>query len=105
MNYIAGTLLTFIPNESKAFWAFVYLMKELNWRAIYRGQKSSKLSNLLQLTASKVGQSIVSHLMKEGMDLTKILSPFFLTMFMFKSPLHVAWRILDLFLVGNTKFI
>jgi hypothetical protein len=46
MNFIAVVILTVIPEEEDAFWAFVFVMSERGWRDIFN-PKSDKIAQVL----------------------------------------------------------
>lgn len=107
MNYIAAMLLTHISNEELAFLVFTHLMRAKRWRELYL-ESMIKLHSLLQLLAKELKRrlpEVYSHLLKLGMELNGLFSHIFLTGFIYRTPINLATRIFDLFIIGHEKVL
>lgn len=107
MGFIAGILLMHMHSEELAFWAFVGVMDNKNWRRIYEVH-TPKLFELLAVLTDDIKiilPRVYQHLQNYEFEFS-IFARYFLTICSYKVPLKLAVRIMDVFLLeGEDKLI
>ena len=101
MNYLAAMLLKYIDNEELAFFAFIKVMQEFSWREVYI-DPMNKLSYLIENLIDQLEiyvPNVIEHLRNLGIELNGLFSHIFLTAFIYKTPLDLAAKIFDLFIL------
>ncbi|OMJ86740.1 hypothetical protein SteCoe_11676 [Stentor coeruleus] len=98
MNFIVGTLLMYL-SEEKAFWTFVSIMFEKNWRELFKEEtpKLTKLLHSLKIKLKEKCPEVYNHLKSEGIEMT-VFAKYFLTFFMCEQEKELGVRVLDSFL-------
>lgn len=107
MNYVAAMLLRYIQSEEQAFLVFVSLMETGGWRELYQ-VSMARLHQLLDLLAKDLKRRLpntFSHLAKLGLEFSGVFSHIFLTGFVYRTPMKLATRIFDLFIVEREKVL
>ena len=103
MNFIVGILLLYLPEE-KAFWAFVSIMFQKDWRGMFT-ENTPKLSKLLLELKSRIEKSdaeLFNHFAAEGIDIT-VFAKYFLTLFSCDGNIELATRVIDIFLCDGDE--
>jgi len=105
MNYIAGIMLYYIPDEEQVFWCLVNLMQSerWQWRFIYT-EGFPKLQTLLGVLQERMQiefPRIYKHLQDNFLEIIGTFSPLFMTLFVYMTPLEVSSRLFELFLIDG----
>jgi len=106
MSFVAGTLLLVIQDEELAFWAFVFLMYDYDWRAVYL-PGTPKLNDLQMSLNRKLEASlldVVKHFEANDVQ-TVMMSQHFLTLLAYKAKHRFSVRVMDLVLVQGGDVI
>ena len=106
MSFVAGTLLMIIQDEELAFWAFVFLMYDYDWRAVYL-PGTPKLNDLQSALNRKLELNL-PNIMKhfEANDVqTIMMSQHFLTLLAYKAKHRFSVRVMDLVLAQGGDVI
>jgi hypothetical protein len=101
MGFIVGILLMNVESEELAFWTFVQIMYDKNWRLVFRCG-TPKLVTMLESLGRQIKQRLPEvhrHFLNEGVELMICFSQYFITLFMYDTPLDMSHRIMDLFLL------
>lgn len=104
LNYIVGMLLYFIQDEEQVFWCLINLMQgPWQWRYLYTDgfPKLHDLTSTLKERMSMEFPRILRHLQDNFLEVTGTFSPLFMTLFVYMTPLDVASRLFDLFLIDG----
>lgn len=107
MNYLAGVLLLYIPDESLAFALLADLMQRLSWRALYV-KDMPKLVELITTLHTSVKErlpELYTHLNQHDVNPFSVFSHLFLTAFLHATPFGFGVRIFELFLVGGEEVL
>ena len=105
VNYIVALLLVQIGDEERAFWCLVSLMYRKNWRMVY-DNNTPKLMSLLQVVRQKLQKEdpqLLDHLESEDLSMAAAFSPVFITLFIYCTPLDIATRIFEYFLLDGER--
>mmetsp|Transcript_21368 Transcript_21368/g.24832 ORF Transcript_21368/g.24832 Transcript_21368/m.24832 type:complete len:410 (+) Transcript_21368:41-1270(+) len=93
--------------EENTFWILVHLMKEKNWRSIYKKdfpkmfEMTKYLEKLIQTQLPEIHAAILA----SDSTIFDLFHEGFITFLMTYAPLAVGKRIVDLFLIDNEKLI
>eukprot|EP00826_Nyctotherus_ovalis_P004630 TRINITY_DN11014_c0_g1_i6.p1 TRINITY_DN11014_c0_g1~~TRINITY_DN11014_c0_g1_i6.p1 ORF type:complete len:183 (+),score=29.94 TRINITY_DN11014_c0_g1_i6:48-551(+) len=107
MNYVAAMLLRYIQSEEQALLVFISLMETGRWRELYQ-VSMARLHQLLDLLTKHLKRhlpNIFSHLVELGLEFSGLFSHIFLTGFVYRTPIKLATRIFDLFIVEREKVL
>ena len=108
MNFIVFLFLENLEsNEERAFWLLVSMMKHLKWRKLYKFD-TPKLMNLLERLRKKMKkevEDIYLHLVEQELPLEGMFAPYFLTLFLYSTPVNIAVKIIDCFLYRGEDFL
>lgn len=108
MNYIVFLfLINCNDSEERAFWLLVAMMQKLKWRKLYKldTPKLIKLLGRLKKKMKKEVEDVYQHLMDMDLPIEGIFAPYFLTLFLYSTPIHIAERIIDCFLYKGEDFM
>jgi len=108
MNFIVFLFLQNLDsNEERAFWLLVGMMKHLKWRKLYKldTPKLMKLLERLKKKMKKEVEDIYDHLINQELPIEGIFAPYFLTLFLYSTPVNIAEKIIDWFLYKGEDFI
>lgn len=100
MNFLAGLLLTYIPEEADAFGALVVLMHGRGLRALYLPDMSLLQVRLWQL-GKLMSPSLLTHLESHGALPVLFAPSWFITCFAADFPIHFAARVMDLVITDS----
>ena len=105
MNYIAGIMLYYIPDEEQVFWCLVNLMQSerWQWRFIYT-EGFPKLQTLLGVLQERMQiefPRIYKHLQDNFLEIIGTFTPLIMTLFVYMTPLEVSSRLFELFLIDG----
>ena len=104
INYIVGILLFYIGDEEQVFWCLINLMqKKWKWRFIYTNG-FPKLQQLLAVLKDRMQAEfprILNHLNQNFLEIVGTFSPLFMTLFVYMTPLDVASKLFELFLIDG----
>lgn len=106
LTFVVGPLLLNMPDE-EAFCVLVRLMKEYSMRGFYTPKMEGLQLRLYQF--DKLLQehlpAIFKHLNKEGIRSSMYASQWFLTLFAYRFPLPIVFRILDILFAEGLEVI
>eukprot|EP00826_Nyctotherus_ovalis_P002371 TRINITY_DN10469_c0_g1_i2.p1 TRINITY_DN10469_c0_g1~~TRINITY_DN10469_c0_g1_i2.p1 ORF type:complete len:343 (+),score=57.76 TRINITY_DN10469_c0_g1_i2:184-1212(+) len=107
MNYLAGVLLLYIPDESLAFALLADLMQRLNWRTLYVKEmpKLVELINTLHTSIKERLPELYTHLSQHDVNPFSVFSHLFLTTFLHATPFSFGVRIFELFLIAGEEVL
>lgn len=108
MNFIVFLFLKNLDdNEERAFWLLVAMMNKLKWRKLYKldTPKLMKLLERLRKKMKKEVPEVYQHLMDQDLPIEGIFAPYFLTLFLYSTPINIAERIIDCFLYKGEDFL
>ena len=105
MGFIAGLLLMNIPSEAQAFWTFVQIMTEKDWRSIFLyvlcSETTPKLLSLLEVLESEINKNLPdlnAFLQARELHFGMVFTQRLITLFACDGPVALAERVLDVFL-------
>ena len=101
LNYVAAMILLYINKEELAFFTLVHIMYNFDWRQVYT-EEMPKLTILIDLFISKLEMylpKVYNHLRVLEVDISGLFSHVFLSIFIYCTPLSLAVRIFDLFML------
>lgn len=101
MGFIVGMLLIHMESEEMAFWTFVQIMYDKNWRLVFK-RGTPKLVSMLESLGRQIKKrhpEVHRHFAVEGVEMMVCFSQYFITLFMYDTPFDMAFRIMDLFLL------
>ncbi|KAJ3044516.1 GTPase-activating protein [Rhizophlyctis rosea] len=95
--FIVGALLLNMPDE-EAFCVLVRLMKDYNLRELYTPQMTGLQLRLYQYDKllEELFPAVHKHLEQQDVKSTMYASPWFMTMFAYRFPLNIVFRIMDI---------
>jgi hypothetical protein len=105
MNFIAATMLLTQKDELMSFYTFLHVMRDKNWRELYK-HGTPGLLTLLEQTDQLVARllpGLHSHLSKSNLE--GCFAQFFLTVYLSSLPWDAALRVLDMFLLEGGQFL
>mmetsp|Transcript_19878 Transcript_19878/g.19499 ORF Transcript_19878/g.19499 Transcript_19878/m.19499 type:complete len:172 (+) Transcript_19878:457-972(+) len=108
MNFIVFLFLEkFDSNEERAFWLLVAMMKHLRWRKLYKLDTPKLITMLERLRKRLIKEvpEIYNHMVEQELPIEGVFAPFFLTLFLYSTPVHIALRIIDCFLYKGEDFL
>eukprot|EP01016_Furgasonia_blochmanni_P041266 TRINITY_DN5335_c0_g2_i2.p1 TRINITY_DN5335_c0_g2~~TRINITY_DN5335_c0_g2_i2.p1 ORF type:complete len:478 (+),score=93.14 TRINITY_DN5335_c0_g2_i2:66-1436(+) len=96
-----------INYEELAFWLFVHINHDLNWREVYRSgtPKAIQLVRSLSLKIRDSLPEVYIHITKRDLSILTCFTQFFVTILLYNTPLEHSARILDMFLIASENFI
>ena len=104
LNYVVGIILYYISDEEQVFWCLYSLMQsKWQWRWIYT-EGLPKLQGLLMLLEDRIQNEfplIKKHLKDNCLEICGTFSPLFMTLFVYMTPLDVATKLFELFLIDG----
>lgn len=98
MNFIVFIFLENLErDEERTFWLLVSMMKHHKWRKLYKldTPKLLKLLDKLKKKMKKEVEDIYLHLMQNDLPIEGVFAPYFLTLFLYSTPINIAVRIID----------
>lgn len=101
MGFIVGILLMHMESEELAFWTFVQIMHDKNWRLVFK-TGTPKLLTMLESLSRQIKHKIPDvhrHFVAEGVEVMVCFAQYFITLFMYDTPLAMSVRIMGLFLL------
>lgn len=105
MNYIVGLMLFYIRDEEQVFWCLVSLMhhRSRNWRATYIDgfPKLQSMSKILEQKIKLNYPDVLAHLDENGLQIEGTFSAFFMTLYVYKTPLEIATRLFEVFILDG----
>lgn len=106
LSFIVGCLVLCMPDE-EAFCLLVKLMNGYNMRGMYSPRMESLQLRLYQFNKALSDQlpEVDRHLSNEGIRSSMYASQWFLTLFAYRFPLPVVFRIMDVILAEGFDFI
>ncbi|CAG9317093.1 unnamed protein product [Blepharisma stoltei] len=107
MGFIVACLIMQISNEELAFWAFVQVMFEYNWRLMFTNG-TPKLINMIKNTEKSIKYrfpEILEHIEENELTLVSCFAQYMVTIFLYDTPLDISVRIMDLFLLEGEKLM
>jgi hypothetical protein len=108
MNFIAFLFLQNLDqSEERAFWLLVAMMNHLKWRKLYK-LDTPKLLKLLKRLKNKMIKDVNDvylHLVDNDLPIEGVFAPYFLTLFLYSTPIPIAERIIDCFLYKGEDFL
>ena len=108
MNFIVFLFLENLENnEERAFWLLVAMMKHLKWRKLYKldTPKLMKLLDRLKKKMKKEIPDVHDHMVALELPIEGVFAPYFLTLFLYSTPMNIAERIIDCFLYKGEDFL
>jgi TBC1 domain family protein 1 len=108
MNFIVFLFLENLDrDEERAFWLLVAMMNHLKWRKLYKldTPKLMKLLGRLKKKMIKEVEDVYMHLAQQELPVEGVFAPYFLTLFLYSTPINIAERIIDCFLYRGEEFI
>lgn len=108
MNFIVFLFLENLErDEERAFWLLVAMMKKLKWRKLYKldTPKLMKLLDRLKKKMKKEVEDVYLHMMEQDLFVEGVFAPYFLTLFLYSTPIVIAERIIDCFLYKGEDFL
>ena len=102
-NFIAALLIIILKDEELAFWTFVNIMTEKNWRLVFV-EGTPKLMDMLERLKSDLSKRfplIWRHLCENEVLVESVFSQAFITLFIYYTEVKLAKRIFEIFLVGE----
>jgi len=110
-NFIVAVLLRNIPSERYAFWTFVQLMYDKNWRYLFL-HNTPKLIRMLELFLELIKKRLYDVYLRfkelniiDAGEFNGIFTHYFMTIFCGYVPVEYANRILDMFWIYEEKII
>jgi hypothetical protein len=103
-------MLFYIEDEEQVFWCFVALMhdKIRNWRAVYT-EGFPKVKSMCKVLEQKIKYNfpdVLKHLKYNGLEIEGTFISFFMTLYVYRTPLEIATRIFEIFILdGETALI
>jgi hypothetical protein len=105
MNFIVATILLTQEDELMCFYTFLHVMRDKNWREIYKPGTPGLLT-LLEQTDQLVARLLPGlHSILQTTNLEGCFSQFFLTVYLSSLPWDAALRVLDMFLLEGGEFL
>ena len=108
MNFIASMLLRVMPDQEDAFWAFVFLMFERDWRTIF-SDDAKKVGYLLADLESHLKvhcRQVYRHVLKdEFASWEASFASQVITLFICDYEFEHAARVMDLFMLEGEQVI
>ncbi|CAG9333150.1 unnamed protein product [Blepharisma stoltei] len=107
MGFIVGCLIIHINQEELAFWAFVQIMFEYNWRLMFK-QGTPKLINMINNTTKTIKSrfpDLSKHIDENDLTLVSCFAQYMITIFLYDTPFDISVRIFDLFLLEGEKLM
>ena len=98
MNFIVFLFLENLEgDEERAFWLLVGMMKHLKWRKLYKldTPKLIKLLERLKKKMKKEAEDIYIHFVEQELLIEGVFAPYFLTLFLYSTPINIAEKIID----------
>lgn len=108
MNFIVFLFLKNLEqDEERAFWLLVAMMKHLKWRKLYKldTPKLLKLLDRLKKKMKKEVEDVLIHLMEHDLPIEGVFAPYFITLFLYSTPIVTAEKIIDCFLYKGEDFL
>lgn len=108
INYIANTILSNLNSERASFWLFSHIMNELNWRYMFVDSlpKLKRMINIFKIKVKEQLPEVASHIKSFGKGIfTALITPYFISIFSYNSPVEYANRVLDLFWFYQERII
>ena len=108
MNFIASMLLRVIPDQEDAFWAFVFLMFERDWRTLFSDETKKVTYLLKDLDAYfKVNcKSVYRHVQKdEFASWEASFASQLITLFICDYDFKYAQQVMDLFMLEGEQIL
>jgi len=105
MNYLAAMLIYIVKNEERAFLILMHIMYNQDWRLTYM-EGMEKLMSLVKWFSKEVKYrvpNVYNHLKQLEIDFYGVFSHIFLSAFIYKTPIELAIRIFDIFLIDKEK--
>ena len=103
MNFIAGVLLINLPEE-KAFWTFVSIMFDKDWRGLFI-EGMPRLNKILTEFKQKVEFNdalLFKHLIEHGVEIN-VFAKYFITLFSCDGNIELGEKVLDIFLCDGEE--
>lgn len=108
-SFIVLALLSVFNSEKAAFWCYVTIMEEYNWRDLYTDglPKLHRLLGLLKNSLSNKCSEIYNKffLLDNSVLITAIFSSYFLCLFSYNIDLEFTLRVIDYFWIYEEKVI
>lgn len=103
INYLVGLFLFYIPDEEKVFWCLLQLMQKRNWREVYTQNfpKMKELTGFLEHQMDQEYPEVLEHLENNGLVVEGTFSPHFMTLFVYLTPLEIATRLFEVFILDG----
>ena len=108
MNLIASMLLRMIPDQEDAFWAFVFLMFERDWRTIFLddAKKVGYLLADLEAYFKVYCKSVYRHVLNdEFASWEASFTSHLITLFICDNEFEHALRVMDLFMLEGEQIL
>ena len=108
MNFIVALLLKHLQSEEDAFYCFVHVMENHQWRHCFDMQTSKLICLLgfLECVLETAWPNVYNHIMEEiEISLVPVFSSILQTIFIYDSPENVATQIFDVFLLDGETVI
>lgn len=99
--------MKYIDNEELCFWWLYDIMYNKNWRLICK-KNTPKLISLIKSWRSKIYNAepkLYKKLAKYQVPFLGLFTQYYITVFIYKCPVDVVWRIFDVFLFEGEKII
>lgn len=106
-GFIVGILLMQMEREEMVFWTFVQIMFEKNWRLVFKSG-TPKLVSMLESLSRQIKHrlpEVHKHFLTEGAEIMICFSQYFITLFMYDTPIPMSMRIMDLFLLEGEQVL
>ena len=103
-------MLFYIDDEEIVFWCFVALMHDRtrNWRTVYT-EDFPKVKSMCRVLEQKIKYNfpdVLKHLNENGLEIEGTFSSFFMTLYVYRTPLEIATRLFEIFILdGETALI
>ena len=106
-NFIAALLILELQDEELAFWTFVNIMTEKNWRLVFveNTPKLMEMLGRLKQDLTKRFPLIWRHLCEHEVLVESVFSQAFITLFIYYTKVQLAKRIFEIFLVEGELMI
>ena len=105
MNYIVGLMLFYIRDEEQVFWCLVSLMhhKSRNYRSVYIDgfPKLQSMSKILEQKIKLNYPEVLAHLEENSLQIEGTFSAFFMTLYVYRTPLEIATRLFEVFIIDG----
>lgn len=96
-------LLFYIADEQQVFWCLVSMMHQRDWRNIYtaRFPKLISMTDLIEYKLQTEMPEVLDHLLENSLEVQATFTPHFMTIFIYLTPLEVATRLFEVFLIDG----